>query len=214
MYFARGRKRTGASPYSSRAWAIHPIGRAMANIASPASTGIAATWPIAASAASTFGSTGTRALRCRQHAVDGRHRPGPAARSAEHVEEHDRSRVAMPVDRVPEAREPAVQPQCLGDGGRRSARARGGVVHRSRATAGTTVQGSAQGSEARTDHRVRIGARRRSHSRRQRRCRQLVIDQQHERRVDQRHQFGPSPAGAERRPQPTCHGAAQRVVPR
>ena len=107
-----------------------------------------------------------------------------------------------------EARVAPLHPQHLGGGGQRAARQHRGIQHLARRPAGPPVERTAHRPEAGADHGVRVGPHRRRDPRREGGRGQLVVDHQHQRRVQHRHELRPGPHRRQARPQPPGHGAA------
>ena len=181
--------------------------RATAKISSPASVGIPATRPSAATAKSTFGWMGTRRRRLL-HTVDDGHRGRGARGPSEHGEESDGTGVAVGIERMAEARVRTPDPQRLGRGGRGSLTA--AASSNWRAAPGPAVEHAADRAEACAHDGVGVGPHRGDPGGEGRRG-EVVVGQQDERGVEGGDEAGLCPSLGQPGPQPASDRAPQGV---
>ena len=193
--------------YSSMPWASQPAVLATAKMASPAPRIRPAAAASAASAKSMFGWGSPR--RCASEMIVAGHRDlGRAGGQPPHRgQQGQRPRVAAGVDEVAEAGDPLAPAQQLADHPRRVRRAGGRVQHQLRAQRRAAVQRPAHRAEPGGHDRVRVGPHRRRDPGRHRGRGQLVVDGQHQRRLQHgrqpRRRLAPGTAAAPAAPRST-----------
>ena len=190
--------------YSSSECATHPAMRATRKIASAASSRSPAQNASAAPAKSTFGSTGTRSLATASTSCTSSTRALGKLGEVAAVEEHGKARIAS-VDLVAESGDVPTPPEHVGHGERGAPLP--GVGEQPGDVAGRAdVQRTAAGRPG-EHRRADVGTGRSGDPRRIRRRGELVIGQEHERRVHGLHQRATDLLGA----QPNGEGSGDRT---